>query len=394
MTRRVAAVCAALGVVCLVAPMAVGGQTREPVVNDVSVENPSGLDAFHRALRGLGTGERQQVRVMHWGDSNVAADLWTLTTRRRLQHRFGDGGAGYLVPPPWGSRVGGPVVLRGGQRWQARRYGFARDFGPADGLWGLAGVAVEGQGRGAVLQLELPSMARGGRLEVHALGRRRGGTLEVVIDGSHPIAIDTERQGESLVRHDIALGPGPHRARVRVAGWKPVRLLGLVVEQEGSGVVYDVLGINGHRVTAQLAWDQQLMREQLEVREPDLVILGYGGNEALDVHLDLDHYEDKLDEALGRMRSLAPQASCLVASPVAMCPENQRNVEVTRIQRRVAPRHGCAFWNTSQVSGGHGSLCQWIRVGSGLVSGDRLHLGQRGYEIVGEQFADALVEGL
>lgn len=392
--RVVSSVALGLALACLGAPLLVDGQAREPVIRDVPMQNGAALRPFHEALRHLEDGHRQQVRIMHWGDSNVAADLWTARARRRLQARFGHGGSGYLVPPPWGSRHDGSVVLRGGRSWQARRLGFARDFGPPDGLWGLAGVAVEGSGRGASLDIDLPARSGGSRIEVHALGRRRSGTLELRLDDGQAISIDTQRPRESLVRHGVALGPGAHRARLQVAGWQPVRVLGLVIEAERPGIVYDVLGINGHRMNAQLAWDRGLLREQLEAREPDLVIFGYGGNEALDRHLDMERYERQLSQGLGRMRSLVPDASCLVVSPVAMCPDNPRNVQVTEIQRRVAPQHGCAFWNTSEVSGGHGSLCQWIRVGGGLVSGDRLHLGRRGYEIVGEQFADALLADL
>jgi len=35
---------------------------------------------------------------MHFGDSHVAADVLTAEIRQRLQGKFGDGGAGYIVP--------------------------------------------------------------------------------------------------------------------------------------------------------------------------------------------------------------------------------------------------------------------------------------------------------
>lgn len=369
-------------------------QRRAPVVRDVPIASAAALEAFHARARALRAGEVDRLRVMHWGDSNVAADLWTSVVRRSLQRALGDGGPGYLLPSPFGSRFDDDAVLHGARGWEPRRYGFARDFGPGDGLWGLAGVAIEARGRPASLTVDVPWSALGAVVEVHALGRPRGGIFEVRRGGEPPIVIDTHRAREGLVHERIELGPGEHRLRVRVRGGRPVRLLGVVVEKRAPGVVYDVFGINGHRASARLEWEETLLREQIRHRPPDLVIMSYGGNEALDASLSMTRYEERLILAVDRMRALAPRASCLLVSPVAMCPLEPRNVEVSRIQAEVAQSAGCAFFHTAEVSGGHGSLCGWIRAGDGLVSRDRLHLGRRGYAIVGERFTRALLVGL
>src|SRR5437016_8943721 len=63
------------------------------------IENPGALANFFKALSEANSGRRiEPVRVMHFGDSHVAADVLTAEIRQRLQGRFGDGGAGYIVP--------------------------------------------------------------------------------------------------------------------------------------------------------------------------------------------------------------------------------------------------------------------------------------------------------
>ena len=367
-------------------------QQREVEVRDVPIERPERLAEFHDALRALRAGRRRRVRVMHWGDSNVAADLATSVTRRVLQAAYGDGGPGYLVHARFGSRREGPTVLRPGEGWQPRRYGFARDFGPVDGLWGLAGVAVEA--RRASMDIELPPSPHGTTVEVHALARPGSGLVELRAGRETRAIVPTEGARGALVREVVSLAPTERRATVRVRGGRPVRLLGVIVERTQPGVVYDVFGINGHRVSAQLEWNTELLRAQLHTRAPDLVVLSYGGNEALDRSLSMTRYEEQLTRAVDRIRGLTPHASCLLTSPIAMCPLERRNVEVTRIQREVAERAGCAFFHTAEVSGGHGSLCGWIRAGGGLVSRDGLHLGRRGYAIVGEKLTAALLADL
>lgn len=361
-------------------------------VSPVWVENPGALSHFHRALEALRRDRTRTVRVLHFGDSNVAADLWTHVARETLQQRFGSGGSGYLLPRGHGSWHRGPVRVRAEGRWLSRRRGFARDFGPNDGLWGLAGVGVEPEAAGARVRLDVPEGRAARRLELHGLGRAALGRLAVKIDDGDWQVVDLRSPSARLVLRRWTLDARPHVVTVRHAGGRP-RLLGLVVEEE-SGVVYDVLGINGHRASAILHWDEGLLRAQLRERQPDLVVLSYGGNEALDPNLPLDTYAAQTREAVERIRGLAPEASCLLVGPLATYPTYaDRMSAVTAIQRSLAPGLGCAFWDSSQTSGGPGTLRRWGRY-PGMVSGDHLHLGPQGYERVGREFTEALLRGL
>lgn len=361
-----------------------------PVVRAVAVEQPQALSVFHAHLRALAAGNIGKVRVLHWGDSNVAAGLYTQVVRERLGASYGDGGDGYLVPPRHGTWNRGSVQVRAEGEWRSMRRGFARDFGPLDGLWGLAGVAVEPVTPGASVVLELPADPEARTLELHLLARPVPGSLRVRVDGADLDRVSTPVDGHPhLHRVRYRVAPGAHEVELRHAGGRP-RLLGMVVEKD-RGVTYDVLGINGHRASAILSWDESLLRAQLSNREPHLVVLSYGGNEALDPMLRLEAYDEQLRQAVTRVRSLAPSASCLLVGPLATCPEYaERMSQVTEIQRRAADELGCGFWDASQVSGGHGRLCgSWWR--HGLVGRDRLHLAPEGYRTVGGAFSDAIL---
>ena len=179
--------------------------------------------------------------------------------------------------------------------------------------------------------------------------------------------------------------------RLTIGGFQVIGYLDRVDRR--AGVVYDVLGINGHRASALLAWNEALLAEQLAARAPDLVVLSYGGNEALDPNLALSTYEEQTDAAIARVRRLAPGASCLLVGPLATYEEHaSRMSAVTTIQRRLAAAHGCAFWDSAATSGGPGTLGRWGRF-PGMVGHDRLHLGRLGYEEVGRGFVSALLRG-
>lgn len=370
-----------------------GYRPPPPVVHPVWIEGSGALSHFYGSLRALEADPRRRVRVLHYGDSNVAADLWTMVAREVLHQRYGDGGSGYLLPPGHGSWHRVPVQLRTEGRWISRRRGFARDFGPNDGLWGLGGVAVEPAGSGVATRLAIPAGVDGRAFELHLLGRPRPpGRIAVRIDGGDWQTIDLRLDRPGLILRRWRLDGSAHVVRVRHAGGRP-RLLGMVVENP-SGVVYDVLGINGHRASAINHWDESLLREQIAHRRPDLVVLSYGGNEALDANLPIPTYEAQTRSAVARIRSVAPDASCLLVGPLASVERyRERMRAVTEAQRRLAPGLGCAFWDSSQTSGGHGSLRRWLRH-PGMVSGDHLHLGRQGYELVGREFVSALLRDM
>lgn len=368
-------------------------RSSSPPVQPVWIEGSDALRHFHGALAALRRDPSRRVRVLHYGDSNVAADVWTMVAREVLQQRFGDGGPGYFLPRGHGSWHRVPLRVQSQGQWLSRRRGFARDFGPADGLWGLAGVGVEPGSAGARVRVAVPAGPEGRVFELHALGRPRPpGALAVRIDGGEWQRVDLRHDRPGLILRRWRLDGGAHEVEVRHAGGRP-RLLGMVVEHR-SGVVYDVLGINGHRASAINHWNEELLRAQLTHRRPDLVVLSYGGNEALDPNLPIDAYEAQTRAAVARIRSLAPEASCLMVGPLASVRRYaERMRAVTEVQRRIAPQLGCAFWDSSRTSGGHGTLHRWVRY-PGMVSGDRLHLGRHGYELVGREFATALLRDL
>ena len=377
------------------APLAAAAGASGLRAREVPIEHPEALAAFHRALDALAHDPSRRVRVLHYGDSNVAADLWTKVARDTLRARYGDGGGGYLLPRGHGSANRGRVTVREDGPWVSRRRGFARDFGPTDGLWGLAGVGVEPERPGAALEVDVPAAddpSHGARVfEVHLLGRPRPGAVDVSIDGGPPVRIDLELDAPGLILRRFALDSSAHRIRVRHASGLP-RVLGIVVERD-RGVIYDVLGINGHRASAILHWDEDLLRAQLRERAPDLVIFSYGGNEALDARLPIPTYVDQTRRAVARLHALAPGASCLLVGPLATYPDHaDRMRAVSTAQRRIAPELGCAFWDSSQTTGGPGTLERWGRA-PGMVSADHLHLGRAGYEAVGRVFVRALLRG-
>src|SRR5258708_25050417 len=89
----------------------------------------------------------------------------------------------------------------------------------------------------------------------------------------------------------------------------------MTLDRAKAGVLVDALGINGAQVFTPLHWSEEHFAQQLRRRAPDLVVLAYGTNEALESNLEMTDYERALVDLLGRIARAVPSASCLLLGP-------------------------------------------------------------------------------
>ncbi|MFT5429406.1 MAG: lysophospholipase L1-like esterase [Myxococcota bacterium] len=366
-----------------------------PTPSAVQIEFGESMTAFIDGAGRAQSGLQRQLRVVHFGDSNIAARAWSNAVARRLSALSRPGGPGYLLPEPGRTVRSGPVRVTAGPGWTRRQARFrGRETKVGDGMFGLMGASLDSAGPGALLDVRVkPGTSM--TIDIVALCRPNGGTL-VITGGGNTRRLDTGCEQVSVVRESFDMEGDRPRLKIHVRG-RSVRVLGVSAERPEGGVVYDILGINGHQVSAIGHWNASVIGSQLRRRRPDLIVLSYGGNEAFNRELSLPGYRAMLQYAVARVRLLTPNASCLLTGPIATCPKGRvaavtpRVRAIIGIQRLVARQSGCAFWDSAAVSGGADGLCPWTAARPRMVAPDGLHLSQRGYTAVGERLGDALM---
>lgn len=369
----------------------------------VRIEDPTGegMRPFYEALEKTALGEADAVtRVAHYGDSSIATDLITSTLRRRLQERFGDAGHGFVLA----AKAYLPYKHRGlrhksNDEWSVRevvrrqdrlgRYGYGGVESIAKrGAWARIGTTNQGSiGRNA------------SRFDIYYEERPRGGTFSVQLDGGDRMLVSTaaEEFGDGV--YSLYVPDGPHRLDVRYAKGGPVHLYGVVVERTGPGIVYDSLGLVGARANRLLNFDKEHIAEQLRLRGADLIVLGFGGNEASDSKSEEAFYEDYV-RVLQHVRQGREDLACLVFAPLDQAKRKWGRIrtmpsipKIVSAQRRAAFEVGCAFYNTWQAMGGEDAMGRWYKARPRLAMGDFRHATPAGYEVVGNMFYKALLAG-
>jgi lysophospholipase L1-like esterase len=347
----------------------------------LSKSNDAGPSADHAAV----------TRIVHYGDSHIAADILTGALRHHFMDDFGSAGPGFILPGVSGySRLG--VESGWTPAWHVEGTGQIDPEG--DCRFGLAGLALSTSLAGERLWVTADSSS----FDLYLLKQPGGGDIEVLLDGTSQGIVPLKSDQPSPYYFKVASPTvARHTLEIRTKAAGAVRVLGIAVEGDGPGVVYDALGINGARATRPLSWDWGTLASNLERRHPDLIMLSYGTNEAGDQDLDLDSYRTRFSEMIGRFHTAAPDASILVIAP----PDRARRTGgkwmsikamagVVSAQRQAALPSGAAFCDLYDEMGGPGSIQEWATPSYELAAADRVHLTRSGYRLV----ADALYRGI
>ena len=340
------------------------------------IENPAALASYFASLRAA-----DPVHILQFGDSHTASDDWVNALRIAAQAKYGDGGPGFV-------QAGHPY--RGYRRFDAagtnsagwKTEGTMQAHG--DPNQGLSGISISTSLPNQTVTLS----AEGESLNIFYLQQPGGGEVELIIDGEKAGAFSTDGDlgpGQS----EYSLSPGMHQLTMRTLHFAPVRLFGWTLDNK-RGITAETLGINGAQASVMLDWNEKIWETELEQRNPSLVILAYGTNEANSRLWTAEQYRADLLAIIERIRHTVPAASILMIGPPD-CGRLQPLLhldEVIDIQRDIARQQGVAFWDWRLHMGGPRIVKRWVVAGWSQT--DYIHLTFEGYRMLGKMIFDQL----
>ncbi len=136
------------------------------------------------------------MRVLQFGDSHTAADMFTGEARRLFQEQFGNGGIGYSYAghPFAGYRILGSARSQS-EGWITQGNKFTH---LGNGETGLGGISISTDRAGERVTLDAPCTT----LELQYLQQPGGGSLRFTDNGSDPVEIQTDAPD---------IGPGTYK---------------------------------------------------------------------------------------------------------------------------------------------------------------------------------------
>lgn len=359
--------------------------------------------------------------LMFFGDSHTAGDSMTSRLRSTLQSRFGDAGRGLVAAGRPAAKHYYQRDVRYGARgvWRAAVGGKSGDTEP----FGIVGLRVYGERKGAQLWVETCPDCRAGtsvaQFEILYQAGPDRGVLRYRVDDGTWQAIETKTapiEPPHPARQVIAVTDGPHKLTLEHGGGGVLDLYGVVLERSRPGVIVDSLGVVGRRLGSLRSWDWSVIGDQLATRDPRLVVLQYGTNEADDPDLDLAAIAGYYDETILRIRAAAPTASILILGPPDMgvreggkaCDRMKRRdagvvvpecewrtpsvlTELIAVQHAAAARNKVAFFDTLSAMGGPHRMHGWVTAEPRGAFKDHVHFTDAGYQMWADALSSALL---
>ena len=367
-------------------------------------DDDQSLAHFYQRLQAVAQDEPGAVaRIAFYSVSNNAADWVTSALRHQLQERFGDGGKGFVpIASGWhDSQVHQDVVWEY-QGWRTRIVNQGQD--PL-GRYGLGGVLATNRGQGARSIFGTVdsgvSNREVSRFRLFYQAWPHGGVAELILDDGEAQPLSTQADAVEDRGHDLEAPRGPHQLRLGV-GEGDLRLYGVVMENDGPGVVVDALMILGVSTSALAEnFDGGHWSTQVRQRQPDLLVFWLGATDAVRINVTREGFVRTYGEVIERTRAGRPEASCLVMSIFDKAYEDDHDrirsrsniPEFVEAQRELARAQGCAFFNLFEALGGQGAVARWAASSPRRIAPDNSHFTLAGAQEIGSMLDRALLRG-
>lgn len=386
------------------------GTDRDLLSRPCRVEGSDGLclhrqlDRYFEKLRLVALKRAEEpVRISQFGDSMIMGDQYCGELRRLMQNQFGDGGHGFLYP-------GNPV----------RRFGFENIRLGLSDRWEVRTIVTNSTAGGRLFGFSGAEFRAtdGPTFTMHAYDRPPGDEFERigllffappgVEEGSVFMSVDGERTQETFPVtagssgiHWFEVPRGPHS--VTFSYFQPgFRYYGIISELSGPGVVVDNVGLVSSRMRNLDKIGEEHWRDQIRLRDPDLMSFMYGGNAAGESREAFLSHEDEYRESYGgvlsRLEENNPEVDCLIMGVLTRGKREGGRIgiygaipEIARTQRSIAEQHGCAFFDQYTFMGGEDGARAWFQNRPQLLGSDLAHPTREGYTEIARAFYTELM---
>ena len=343
---------------------------------DTETDSRRFLSTFYASLQHAGN---RQVRVMHYGDSQIEEDRMTAQIRHKLQDRYGGSGVGLMplaqtIPNISVSQKlimnGKPVTAQQGPK-RYMVYGL-KSAQRSDGQYGPMGQ----------MAVMADSLVKGSE-DITAIcipkdGRTRYTRWRVLADRD----INYSHNGDTLTLN----GKG--------------NVYGLS-QESATGIIVDNIPMRGCLGLVFTRMDADQLSRFYSDANVSLIIMQFGGNAIPSNEKPSTIYSivKGLREQVRYLKQCAPGASFLFIGPSDMLTTidgEQTSYPLIpymdRLLRKMALEEEIAYFSLFQWMGGAGSMARWQE--NGLATSDGVHFQRSGARKAGNAVVDWLLEGV
>jgi GDSL-like Lipase/Acylhydrolase family len=400
-------------VYCLLSTISINAQTTDSLaykqysfINEKinKIENDStSMSSFYEKLSRLQSTKKGRVNIAHIGDSHIQADHFSGMIRQKLQLKFGNAGRGLIFPYKV-ARSNEPASYKTAStsKWDAKRNVFYDNPLPI----GVSGFTIESADSCSEINLTVKDQGRlGYSFTDFTLFHDKGvSNYDIIVCDESHCEKGTMRSSDksytpfvSEIKFDKPVRQIILENKVTdTAIQKSTRIYGMLLENDSSGILYNMIGVNGAEYRHYIM--SKYFMEQLSYLNSNLIILSLGTNEAFYTNFDKNNFYNNIDTLVTSIKVANPKAAILLTTPGdsfrkarkgRMKNPDMKIARLTIVNYCLA--HNLAYWDLYEIMGGYGSMAKWFT--AKLAAKDRVHFNGRGYQIQGKLFYNALMDG-
>jgi len=368
------------------------------------IENDStALSFFYEKLLQLEQKGITRMNITHIGDSHIQADHFSGLVRQKLQLKFGNAGRG-LIFPYRSAKSNEPTSYKTitNVLWDYKRNVFYDKPLPI----GISGFTIETKDSMAEINLFVKDQPKlGYSFTKFTLFHEKGlNNFDITIcdDLNCELGVfkSTDKSTNPFVS-EMKFDKPVRQIYLRnkcadTLNQKATRIYGMLLENDSAGVLYNMIGVNGAEYRHYVM--SKYFTQQLSYLSSDLMIISLGTNEAYSQGFDKDFFYRSIDSLVLSVKLTNPNAAIIITTP----PDSYRKTKNGRVKNpdmKLARetvvdyclKNNVAYWDLFEVMGGYGSMGKWYAMK--LSAKDRVHFSGKGYQIQGDLFYNALMEG-
>ncbi len=355
------------------------------------------LDPFFENLYKLQAGENEHLHIAFYGDSQIEGDRITRLFRSYLQKVFGGNGLGFvpIITPAtnfsilkqeiFGHWIHKSIFLK------KRRHGNC--YGPSGNMYYFINdndtlPAIKFKLRNFIFYDSLSLLL--GNVPDKLVINIYSGTDSLILKDS---ILPAEQK---LLKYSLSLPEAIKRDfKMEFIANKSPEFYGLEFDVN-KGVQVDNYGIRGHGGQGWKFADANCTAFFLKNLNTKLIILEYGGNAVPYESENYQWFGYELQKVITFFKKALPGVPILVIGVGDMAKATPESVEsyesiekIRTIQKQVALKNGCAFWDLYNAMGGKNSIVEWVK--QGLAAKDYAHFSYYGQKLVAKVLYQALM---
>ncbi len=360
-------------------------------------DNFSYLKNFYDKLYDLEIKKDKVVRVLHFGDSIIWADIVTSRLKTKFQADFGDGGRGAIPAFFKLERAflnhGNPTSESAFIREKAKPWGspnhtigfLGETFSPVypsststqilgnnQSPWVKAGMILRPKGLDSTITMNI-QYPTGRQVQTEVLKSGNCEIFEYPIPDSNKVSFSFEGT------------PGNN-----------LPLVDTFLLETSSGISYSPVSVMGLELNDQLISDEDKFECGMLKFKPDLIILQYGVNESQNLWLSnvrtTEFYKNSTRKVLNRFKQKAKNSDILIIGPVERIRQDASGrfitmpemMKIRDVYKTTAKEYNVAFYDSFLAMGGSGKSGELFQ--KGIIQQDRTHLTRPGGDYLAELF--------